>query len=723
MFWMKLFLAEKPSLAKAIAEGLGKPKRKDGYYECKGDQVVSWCFGHLLEQFSPEQYDPSLKKWSEETLPFQPDIWKVGPRDDKGVRKQLGVIQQLFLRCTTLVNAGDPDREGQLLVDEIFDFLGNKKPVERIWLAAIDPLSVSKALQSLESNEKYLPLKYAAMARSRADWLVGLNLTRAMTLSAQRQGLEGVLSIGRVQTPTLSLIVQRDREIDDFKSIDFFVPKITIKHENGSFEGIWIPNEKHDIDPENRLIDLTSAQNIVTNLKGQRGGIAKVKKEKKKKAPPLPYSLSVLQKDASAKFGLSAKETLSIAQALYESQLTSYPRSDCRYLPEEQLSDAHRILQSLVLQGFKLAKDANVGIKSVAWNSKKITAHHGIIPTGEEPKSLTGNNKKLYNLIVESYIRQFYPSMEYVSQQIISAIGCEKWKTTGSQILDPGWTVVGQETTKDKILPDVKEQDDILCTEAQVDKKQTKPPARFTEGTLIDAMSNVHKFVKNPQIKAILKENSGIGTEATRAGIIETLFNRAYLKKKGKQIISTELGRTVIDVTPESLTDPGTTALWEDYLKQIAEGHKTMDSFMSQQTSTLPTMVKIALNAKFPKSIVGVVHKCPECQHALKKLKSKNDSKYYWVCFNKEKHSNGKPLFRPDKNGKPGKPSVKKDISKLPKTPCPEKGCIEQMVLLTSTKNKDFHFWKCKNNDHPLRYDVEGHPGEPIVFKKKGKKK
>jgi len=703
---MRLFIAEKPSMAKAIAGTLGIKKTGDGYIDCANKDCVTWAFGHLLEQLNPEEYDPVYKGWREEYLPIVPETWKVKPKSNSGVGKQLRTIKSLLSKYPLIINAGDPDREGQLLIDEILEYFKNTKPVHRILLSALDTKSIQNALDDIRNNQDFRPLKDEALARSRADWLVGFNLTRAMTISAQRQGLRGVFSLGRVQTPTLALVVKRDQLIENFKPIDFFVPKIKIQHPNGVFEGIWVPNENNpDLDPENRLISQSAAQKIIEGLKGSAGH------QKKKVNPPLPYNLSTLQKEASAKFGFGAQQTLTLAQELYEKKVTTYPRSDCRYLPEEQHSDAKQILSKLAAQGFSDAKNANPSLKSSAWNTKKTEVHQGIIPTGEKASGLSGDQKKLFSLIANSYIQQFYPAMEYVSQQIITDLGNEKWKSTGKKIVTPGWTVVGKSKPENNsFLPEVKKQDPVTCVDADVDSRQTKPPARFTEGSLIEAMASVHKFVTNPQIKALLKENSGIGTDATRANIIETLFARNYLEKHGKQLQSTEKGQALIEVTPENLTDPGTTAVWEDQLKKIGAGQKDMNGFLSEQISILPKMVEIAINAKFPAKIVGKIHKCPKCGFALKRMKSKKNGNWYWVCFEKEKHPDDQIVFLSDQKGAP----VEQE-----EQPCPVEGCNEMMIRLRSKKNKDFYFWKCKNQNHPLRFDEKGTPGNVMDFSKK----
>ena len=717
-----LYIAEKPTLARAIAEGIGISASKAGYIQCKNDTVVTWGFGHMLRQYNPEQYDAALKSWTDRTLPFNPEQynggWKVVPKEDSGVKKQLGIIKKFLAGSTLIVNAGDPDREGQLLIDEVLEYYDNRLPVKRIWLASLDPKSVSKALASLQDNNKYIPLKNAALARSRADWLVGLNLTRAMTIAGRNQGLNGsVLSIGRVQTPTLALVVQRDREIENFKPVSFYVPKVSFQHGSGiNYDGFWIPNEANpNLDPENRLLKKEFAEEIVTGLKGQSGVIVESRRDKKQTPPPLPYSLSKLQKEASARFSMGAQKVLSTAQSLYEQKLTTYPRSDCQYLPEEQLSDAGEILNKLMACGYQNAGNANPSLKSAAWNTGKVTAHHAIIPTGIPPKGLSGDQQNLYDLIAESYIRLFFPAMEYLSLRIVTKLAGELWESKGVITTNPGWTVVGRQSEKKETpLPVAKVNDPATCIDAAVVDKETKPPARFTEGSLIEAMSSVHKFVENPELKARLKENSGIGTEATRAGILEILFKREYLFKKGKQVISSKLGRTLIDVTPKVLADPGTTALWEDYLSQIAEGKSSLKEFMDHQTGMLPKLVDIALHAEFPKSVVGEVHKCPECGLALQRKLSTKTKRFFWVCFEKGSHRNNEPVFLPDDNGKPGQP-VEIKISV-----CPQ--CGGEIKRLQK-KDRSGWFWLCENakghTDKKTLFlpDDNGKPGQPVEIK------
>ncbi len=645
---MRLFIAEKPSLARAIAGVIGEKQKKQGYIECKDDNIVTWCFGHLLEQAEPHEYDPKYKKWRADTLPIIPNEWKVFPKKDKGVKEQINLIKRLCDRADSLVNAGDPDREGQLLVDEVLEFLGVRKKCDRIWLASLDDKSVKKALGSIFDNGKCRNLRDAALARSRADWLIGMNLTRAFTL-----GGDSLVSVGRVQTPTLSLVVKRDREIENFVPKDYFIPTVFVKHKNGEFKSSWLPKEDAPgLDENGLLIDRKVAGDLIQKVKDASGNVVQVSNKEKSKAPPLPHNLSSLQKTASDKLGFKADETLRIAQGLYEKQLTSYPRTDCRYLPEEQFGEAGGILSALSRANVFGAQGANPDLKSLAWNTKKITAHHAIIPTGEM-FDMSDKDRRIYDLIALAYIQQFYPNQKYITQNIIMNISEEDWKATGQKIIDPGWTTLTRREKEEPSLPEVQKGDGVKCIDTEIKEKKTQPPARFTDGSLIEAMGNIHKFVEDQRVKKKLKENAGIGTEATRAGIIETLVKREYLSRQGKKVISTDFGREIVDQLPAFLKDPGTTALWEDKLEDILNGSIGLKEFMDDQTNVLPKMVDVALKTQIGggHNGHGNSYKCPLCEQPLKRMQSKKNKKiHFWVCQSRtEGH-----IFS-DENGKPGK--------------------------------------------------------------------
>ena len=597
---MRLFVAEKPSLGRAIAAELGVTKNNLTFQIC-GSDTVTWCFGHILEQYDPQDYDDNLRTWRRRDLPIIPNEWKLRPK--KEAYTQLQVINHLLSEASSVVHAGDPDREGQLLVDEVLEHFHYTGPVQRIWLASLDSRSIQKALSTLKDNSNYANLRDAARARSQADWLIGMNASRAMTIFGRETGhTDGVLSLGRVQTPTLALVVQRDREIKAFVPVDYLILQASLQNDAGSFSATFKPAETQPgLDPEGRLVDASIAQGIVDSVRGQTGIITSVTREKKKKPVPLPHCLSSLQKAASSKLGMTAQQVLDTAQSLYEKKLTTYPRTDCRYLPEEQFSDAARIITALSgVSGLEaVTAKADSALRGLVWDTKKITAHHAIIPTGEEPRSLTAQEKELYLMIAVQYFLQFYPPMLYEAQKILATIVETAWEARGRMIIEPGWTgFAAEEDDEDakkkeaeQSLPSVGNNDAVLCADVDALKKKTTPPSRFSEGSLIEAMASIHRFVSDAKAKAVLKENEGIGTEATRASILETLKGRGFITASGKSLVSTPLGQSLIDMTPDTLRDPVTTAQWEQRLEAITRGETSLEDFMREQYAALPLLL------------------------------------------------------------------------------------------------------------------------------------
>jgi DNA topoisomerase-3 len=545
---MRLFIAEKPSVAKAIAGELGETLKGDGFIQCGSDKVT-WCFGHMLEQASPDEYTPDdvprgqsgRKVWRVDELPIIPTTWILKPKDD--AKKQLAVIGKLIREAEEIINAGDPDREGQLLVDEVLEHFNNNNPVRRFWVSAQDSVSVRRGLAALKDNSVFASWADAAKARQRADWLIGMNLSRAYTLRAQRGGSRALLTVGRVQTPTLALVVGRDREIEGFKPVPYHTIRAEIQHAGGAFTAAWRASEDQvGLDPEGRLIDTNIANAIVEKVKGKTGTIAEYKQEAKKQSQPLAFALSDITLLASNKFGYSAEDVLNACQSLYEThKLTSYPRTDCAYLPESQLADAPRVLEAVKLVSPELSgivDGADPRIKSKTWDDSKITAHHGIIPTMHKGSKagLSDKERNIYELIVRAYLAQFYPLHEYMQTTVGAEIEGETFTASGKVVTRNGWRDVYQEADDDsdkdqeegsgQRLPAMKQGDGVTCIQATRKDAKTKPPARFTEGTLTRAMENIHKFVSDPQHKKMLRDGDGIGTSATRASIISELKRR-----------------------------------------------------------------------------------------------------------------------------------------------------------------------------------------------------
>ncbi|WP_036254279.1 DNA topoisomerase III [Methylobacter sp. BBA5.1] len=659
---MNLFIAEKPSVAKAIAGELGVTGKSDGFIQC-GNDKITWCFGHMLEQAEPDDYTPDdvprgqngRKVWRIDELPIIPTNWILKPKED--AKKQLATIGKLLKEADVIVNAGDPDREGQLLVDEVLEHFRNTRPVRRFWVSAQDSVSVRRGLAALKDNTTFAGWADAAKARQRADWLIGMNLSRAYTLRAQRGGSRALLTVGRVQTPTLALVVARDREIEGFKPVPYHTIRADIHHVGGSFTAAWKAKEDQaGLDSEGRLVDTGIADALVEKVTGKPGIIAEYKQEAKKQNQPLAFALSDITLLASNKFGYSAEDVLNACQALYEThKLTSYPRTDCAYLPESQHADATAVLAAIKHVNPELGgivEGADPNIKSKTWDDSKITAHHGIIPTMHKGSkaSLTDKERHIYELIVRAYLAQFYPLHEYMQTTVAAEVEGEIFTASGKVVTRNGWRDVFQESDEDgskdpeeggsQHLPAMKQGDRVTCTRVIRRDAKTKPPARFTEGTLTRAMENIHKFVSDPEHKKMLREGDGIGTSATRASILSELKRREFLALKGKQIVSTTLGRSVIDALPEVVKSPVLTALYERMLKGIEQGTAELDAFIVRQEAFIREQVTKAnegsVHIAGGKEAVPVssLHKCMTCGSGLSRRPSKKKGHFWWGCSN-----------------------------------------------------------------------------------------
>ena len=631
---MRLFIAEKPSLGRAIAEVLPKPHKKgDGYIIAANGDTVSWCIGHLLEQLQPEAYDPAFKKWSHAHLPIIPAQWQLGVK--KQTAKQLGVLRKLVKQAEHLVHAGDPDREGQLLVDEVINFLGvtgaKKNNIQRCLISDLNPSAVKQSLSKLRSNREFIPLSTSALARSRADWLYGINLTRAYTLQGQKAGYNGVLSVGRVQTPLLGLVVRRDQAIADFVSKAFYEVWAYLETDNGEgFKAKWQPSLQcaKYLDEQGRNLSEALAQNVAQRVSGQPAQVKSLKREHKKQAPPLPYNLSSLQIDASKAFGMSAQQVLDICQGLYERhKLITYPRSDCRYLPMshfEQAKEVHvavmRNSQHLGPQG-KLLSQAQFDFsrQSKAWNDKKVDAHHGIIPTQKVSSHLSGNDAKVYGLICRNYLAQFLVHHEFYAVRVEIEIASGLFAAVAKELIAQGWKCLFVRSVKNdvknspqdnngdvqQLLPSLEKGQILKSLQAEVLAKNTSAPKAYTDATLLAAMTGISAHVSDPQLRQILRETDGLGTEATRAGIIELLFTRGFLSRAGKTITSTATGRGLVNALPDVATYPDMTARWEAELSAISEGKSQYKKLMSPLEEQLKDLVAQSLDV-LPQGLSGL---------------------------------------------------------------------------------------------------------------------
>lgn len=702
-----LYIAEKPDIANAIADYLwpsGGYKKCTGYYR-KDDTIVSWAVGHLLELATPEEYEKRYANWKNYRI--FPGIWKHDVITKSAA--QFKVVSGLLKTADVVIHAGDPDREGQLLIEEILHYCNYEGKVQRLLINAKDDVSMKRAFETVEDNAKYENLYAAGLARQQADWLVGINLTRCYTTNASKFSPGAVWNIGRVKVPTLALVVNREKEIQSFKVRKYYELKAAFTKEGIRFTALWQPDEKKTaLDEEGRLLDKQVADAVREKVLPADGIVQKVTRKKGTEAPPLPYSLDTLQVEANARFGISPKQALSMVQSLYEKKYVSYPRSDCNYIPRAQHKDAFRILNRLASRNVRGAAGADVSLFSRAWNDKKVTAHHAIIPTGEIPLQLSATEEKIYTMIAERYVMQFYPPCEFETITFEIMLADELFKGSGKVILKPGFKAVfggqGKTTSAGRTTAAASGEEAVLSaagrkkkvtgednaqdgeTETQADEnlslpnlskgenlgkpdavdlleKETKPPKRFTEGTLLAAMANIYRFMdpKNPN-RDKLKEVKGIGTPATRDTIISELQgirgNRQtqmpFMEKVKKELVPTELGFQLIDNVDVTLTKPDTTAEMEFALAEIAAGEGSVEKFRQDVYDTIDRNIAYAEAHQFPGYIM---EKCPLCKTGnLVKHFSRKTKKAFFVCDNQAcvSPATGKPVYYDvDKNGQP----------------------------------------------------------------------
>jgi DNA topoisomerase III len=620
---MNLYIAEKPSLGRAIAEAIpGRHKKSDGCIELANGDVVSWCIGHLLEQAEPDAYDPSYKKWSRDTLPIIPADWKLIPKAK--TRKQLTILKKWIKQADQLIHAGDPDREGQLLVDEVISYAGvsaaKRAAVKRCLISDLNKPAVQQSLAQLRENQEFVPLSVSALARSRADWLYGMNMTRAYTLQGQQCGYKGVLSVGRVQTPLLGLVVRRDLDIERFVAHDYFsVLAHLVTGAGEKFQAKWIPSDScaDFLDDSGRNLSQPLAENVAKRITDQAAEVTRYQAQNKQRAPVLPHSLSSLQIDANKAFGLSAQVVLDTCQALYEKhKAITYPRSDSRYLPVGHFDQARAVANSAVMNLLKARVD-QLGVvklsevndlldyrqKSKAWNDAKVDAHHAIIPTqaASAGAKFTETEIKVYQLVVRNYLAQFMLAEQYSEVAVDVSILSGNFSTKAKAITEQGWTALfPKKKVKDddlQTIPRLKKGEQLHCEKGEVVSKKTTPPKHFTEATLLAAMTGIARFVKDSALRSILKETDGLGTEATRAGIIELLFKRQFLRRRGKSILATAEGKSLISALPESASWPDMTAQWESQLDAILQRQQRYQDFMTPLSSSLSVLVEQAQQA------------------------------------------------------------------------------------------------------------------------------
>ena len=589
---MIVCIAEKPSVAGEIAKILGARSKKDGYYEGNNYQVT-WTFGHLCQLRQPDDYDDAWKKWSMSVLPMIPPKYEIDLIPEASIRKQFKIIKELYKKAEYIVNCGDAGQEGELIQRWVMQLAGVKCPVMRLWISSLTEESIREGFRNLQPQSKYDTLYEAGEARADGDWLLGMNASRLYTLKFGSFGQ--VLSIGRVQTPTLAMIVDRDRQIENFKPEPYWI--LTTKYREAIFTCTKGKFEKR-----------TEAQNYLEAAKRNKLTIKDIKEKRGSEAPPQLYDLTSLQVDCNRKFGMSADSTLKNIQSLYEKKLTTYPRVDTKFLTDDIYAKCPGILKGI--KGYEALTAPLAGkplIKSrKVFDNSKVTDHHAIIPTGET-SNLSGINdyeRKVYDLICRRFIAVFYPNCDYNQTTVLANAGGVDFKATGRTIINEGWRVVYAKVQKDEedenqdkdpgenaVLPKF-----TLGESGQhyptIQEKMTTPPARYNEASLLQSMETAGKFVDDETLREAMKEN-GIGRPSSRAGIIETLLKRGYIKRDKKKLISTQTGRDLINIIEaRMLKSPELTGKWEKKLRDIEHGTFTRKAFMQELQLQLEDIIK-----------------------------------------------------------------------------------------------------------------------------------
>ncbi len=580
---MKVCVTEKPSVARDIARLLGATDRHDGYFEGNGYQVT-WTFGHLCCLKEPQDYTDLWKRWSLASLPMIPQRFGIKLIEDDGYKKQFKVIESLIASADEVINCGDAGQEGELIQRWVYQKALCNKPVKRLWISSLTDESIREGFQQLQDSSNFDNLYFAGLSRAIGDWILGMNATRLYTLKYRDWGSSNVLSIGRVQTPTLALIVSRHREIENFVPEDYW--EIKAKYRDTIFNST-----------RGKFKTEGAASEIVENIKEFPLTVTSVLKKKGKEAPPRLFDLTSLQVECNKKFSYSADETLRLIQSLYEKKVTTYPRVDTTYLSDDIYPKIPGIMLAMkpyagliqpVLAG-KLPKTKKV------FDNSKVTDHHAIIPTNVDPASvfLTREEKLVYDLVAKRFIAAFYPDCEFSTTTVMAKVNDYEFKATGKEILKDGWRVI---YNKDKSqVTDDKENDDddngIMPTfiegesgphEPSLLKKTTQPPKNYTEGTLLRAMETAGKFVDDDELRDAMKEN-GIGRPSTRASIIETLHKRHYIAKQRKSLVATPAGIQLIDTIKEELLKSAKlTGLWENKLRKIERGEFSAQQFIDE---------------------------------------------------------------------------------------------------------------------------------------------
>lgn len=624
---MIVCIAEKPSVARDIANILGATQQHQGYLEGNGYQVT-WTFGHLCELKYPEDYTPLWKRWSLGALPMVPTRFGIRLKDDQGVKNQFAIIQKLMQKADRIINCGDAGQEGELIQRWVMQKAGAKCPVDRLWISSLTEESIREGFGSLKPQADYKSLYEAGLCRAIGDWLLGMNATRLYTLKYGGGYGATPLSIGRVQTPTLALIVRRQLDIDNFKPEPYWV--LTTLYRDVTFNAVMadpnedeLPTEAENKENKNQqaapprrgFSTEEEGRAVLEKIKEESFEVTSVEKKRGTEQPPRLFDLTSLQVDCNKKFGYSADQTLSLIQSLYEKKVTTYPRVDTTYLSDDIYPKCKSILNGISghygelltpLRGEKLLKRKKV------FDSSKVTDHHAIIPTGVPASGMSEMEEKVYDLIARRFIAAFHPDCLFNATTVMGQVADVKFKATGKVTTDPGWKVVmGQSDSdntqdKDRQLPDFRKGESGPHTPDLAEKKTT-PPKPYTEATLLRAMETAGKMVDDEELRDALKEN-GIGRPSTRAAIIETLFRRHYIRKEKKNLWATPTGEELIDLIHEDLLKSAElTGRWEKKLRQIERHEYEAAAFLGELKQMVTDLVQTVMTDPTPRRVTVTV--------------------------------------------------------------------------------------------------------------------
>jgi len=632
-----LIIAEKPSVAADLAKALGRFKKETDYFENE-DYVISSAVGHLLELAPPEGFEPARGKWNIENLPSLPPEFSLVPIE-KNVNR-LNVLKRLLKRkdVDAVIDACDAGREGELIFRNVIRHTGCKKPSKRLWLQSMTADAIRTAFQNLRSDEEMRPLSDAATSRSESDWLVGINSTRALTaFNTKAMGGFQKTTAGRVQTPTLAILAEREERIRAFQAKTYFEVYGDFGVTAGSYRGRWFDEKftkkagDEDTKAE-RIWDKAQAEAIKAKCDGQPGTIAEEKKPTSQISPQL-YDLTTLQREANQRFGFPARMTLQIAQALYEKhKVLTYPRTDSRYLPEDHIATAKQVMTSfddvsLSTHARKALDQGWVRPNKRIFNNAKVSDHFAIVPTGATAKSLDEKEHKIFDMVARRFIAVFYPPAQFEVTTRITTVAAEKFKTEGKVIVDPGWLAVygrqaEAESENDRAIVPIRAGEPARTEAIEIKECETKPPARFSEATLLSAMEGAGKLVDDEELREAMAER-GLGTPATRAQIIEGLLFEGYLLRQGRELFVTAKGMSLItllrNLQAEALTKPELTGEWEHKLRQMERGQLSREVFMTEirkLTTDIVEKVRGGLGQEVQGKFEALAAKCPRCQEA-----------------------------------------------------------------------------------------------------------